>query len=73
MIELDGSSHYSSSFGSRELECQKDSDPFKDSLSAAFHIPLIRYRIDSTDRVVKDNRNKSKEKISAEFNEIYNS
>lgn len=67
MIELDGSSHYSSIFGPKELERQKDSDAFKDSLSAAFHIPLIRYRIDNTDRVVKDDRNKIKERIYAEL------
>ncbi len=73
MIELDGSSHFSASFGAKELERQKDSDTFKDSLSEAFHLPLIRYRIDTTDRVVKDDRDKIKERISEEFNKIYNS
>lgn len=73
MIELDGSSHFSASFGQKELERQKESDAFKDSLAEAFHLPLIRYRIDHIDRVVKDDRQKIKEIISENFNAIYNS
>lgn len=61
LIELDGSSHYSASYGNKILLNQQASDKFKDMLTDSLNLPLIRYRIDETDHVIREDRYKIKQ------------
>lgn len=56
MIEVDGSSHFSSkTYGYESFENQQKSDMFKNSVSKSLGIPLLRYKIEN-DSVTKQDR-----------------
>ncbi len=63
IIELDGSSHHLPTYGQKALEKQQARDKFKDSLFDSLGIPLLRYRIDDTDNVVREDRLKIKQTL----------
>lgn len=67
IIELDGSSHYSSSYGTEVLARQQASDKFKDMLFDSLSLPLVRYHMDITDHVIREDRYRIKQHLQKYF------